>query len=281
MTAPRTAIVTVAMGESTEKLDYTFTSFAERNPGVPLHAFILGDRLPNRQLPQITYHLVQPIPDFCHPLREIYFRRMELIDQLDVDYALVVDSFDVLCLQTLPPFEKLVGDAALAAVTEHQGSRYLLGQGYTANFLNCGVVFWNVPASREIRRQIVERGRRTFRTIADDQFCLNEVIQTLYYDQLRILPCQYNYRCHLIPTRQWNIASVLHLDGVKIYHNSACMDAAKRVKSTAQNATLNPLKADITPPSLRQQFFRKVRLALTPHLVNWRAEILTRINRSV
>ena len=86
----RSAVVTVAFGKSTEQLDYTFTSFAEKNPGVPLHAFILGDRLPERQLPQITYHLVKPVPDFSHPLREVYFRRMLLIDQLDVDYALVV-----------------------------------------------------------------------------------------------------------------------------------------------------------------------------------------------
>src|SRR5688572_3756507 len=133
MSAARSAVVTVAFGQSTEKLDYTFLSFAEKNPGLPLHAFILGDKLPERRLPQIQYHLVKPIPDFSDPLREVYFRRMQLIDQLDVDYALVVDSYDVLCLQPLPPFEELVGNAALAACTEHHGSRYLDGQGYTAN----------------------------------------------------------------------------------------------------------------------------------------------------
>jgi hypothetical protein len=58
------------------------------------------------------------------------------------------------------------------------------------------------------------------------------------------------------------------------------MDAAKSIKTLARNAEIQPLKADDKPPSSRQQFFRKVRLALTPHLVNWRAEILTRINRS-
>ncbi|MFM1767860.1 MAG: hypothetical protein RJA22_389 [Verrucomicrobiota bacterium] len=280
MTPPRSAIVTVAMGQSTEKLDYTFTSFADHNPGIPLHAFILGDRLPTRQLPQVTYHLVPPIPDFSDPLREIYFRRMELIDQLDVEYALVVDSFDVLCLQPLPPFEKLVGDAALAAVTEHQGSRYLMGQGYTANFLNCGVVFWNIPASRDIRRQIVERGRRHFRTIADDQFCLNEVVQTLYYDQLRILPCQYNYRCHLLPKRQWNIASVRHLDGVKLYHNATCIEQAKQIAGKNSKASLIALPSDLRPLTKQEQFLRKVQLALRPHLVNWRAELLSRFGNS-
>lgn len=284
MSATRSAIVTVVMGQAMEKLDYTFTSFAERNPDVPLHAFIVSDRLPQRQLPNVTYHLAPPGPHhtgFQHPLREIYFRRMELIDQLDVEYALVVDSYDVLCLQTLPPFEKLVGDAALGAVTEHLGSRYLMGQGYTANFLNCGVVFWNVPASREIRREIVERGRGHFRTVADDQFCLNEVIQTRHYDRLRLLPCQYNYRCHLKPVRQWNIASVGHLDGVKIYHNARCMDAAKQLAKTMPMATLPSLQRDSCPLTGREQFWRKVRLALTPHLVNWRAEVLSRLNRSV
>src|SRR4051812_30837870 len=186
----QSAIVTVAYGHSTERLDYTFLSFAEKNPAVPLHAFIIGERLPERRLPEITYHLVKPVPDFSHPLREVYFRRMLLVDQLDVDYALVVDSFDVLCLQPLPPFEQLVGDAAFGAVTEHLGARYILCQGYTANFLNCGVVFWNVPASRDIRTEIVERGRSHFRTVADDQFCLNEVVQAKYFDRLRLLPCQ-------------------------------------------------------------------------------------------
>src|SRR2546423_1800745 len=39
MTPGSSAIVTVAFGHSTEHLDYTFLSFAEKNPGVPLHAF--------------------------------------------------------------------------------------------------------------------------------------------------------------------------------------------------------------------------------------------------
>src|SRR5207253_11256329 len=128
----RCAVVTVAFGESTEHLDYTFSSFAERNPGLPLHAFILGPELPKRRLPQIQYHLVAPVPDFSHPLREVYFRRMALIDQLDLDYALVVDSYDVLCLQPLPAFDQLVGDSAVAGCVEHMGSRYVVGQGYTS-----------------------------------------------------------------------------------------------------------------------------------------------------
>ena len=266
MTKPRSAIVTVAMGEAIERLDYTFSSFAERNPGTPLHAFIISDRLPQRQLPSIAYHLVAPVPDFNHPLREIYFRRMQLIDQLDVDYALVVDSYDVLCLQTLPSFERLVGEAALGAVTEHLGSRYLLGQGYTANFLNCGVVFWNVPASRQMRRQIVERGRSHFRTIADDQLCLNEVVQTLHYEQLRILPCQYNYRCHLHKHRRgW--PTVESLDGVKIYHNALCMDEAKLITTPPQNAPLHELKRDDHVLSQKEMLWRRFRLKFKPWIV--------------
>lgn len=261
----KSAIVTVAYGQSIERLDYTFLSFAEKNPSVPLHAFVIGKQLPQRRLPQIQYHLVEPVPDFSHPLREIYFRRMLLVDELDVDYALVVDSLDVLCLQALPSFETLVGDSALGACTEHQGSRYMMGQGYTANFLNCGVAFWNVPASAQIRQEIVARGRSHFRTIADDQFCLNEVVQTKYYDQVRLLPSQYNYRCHVgLRVRGW--PTVSHLDGVKIYHNFASMDTAKKMSNAAM-AVLPALERDQGPLTPRQQFWRRLRNRFVPHIV--------------
>src|SRR5689334_18443211 len=114
MSTSRSAIVTVAFGHSTEHLDHTFTSFAI-NEGVPLHTFVIGKALPKRRLDGITYHLVEPVPDFSNPLREIYFRRLELIDRLDVDHALVVDSYDVLCLQRLPPLEKILGGSDVAA----------------------------------------------------------------------------------------------------------------------------------------------------------------------
>ncbi|HEX5398731.1 MAG TPA: hypothetical protein VFY06_06755, partial [Verrucomicrobiae bacterium] len=171
MTNKDSAIVTVAFGRSTEHLDHTFTSFAV-NTGVPLHAFILGKQMPERRLPDVEYHLVEPVSDFSHPLREVYFRRMELLDRLGAKYALVVDSYDVLCLQRLRPFEEILAGCDMAACVEHMGARYLLGQGYTSNFLNAGVCFWNVPASRDIRAEIVARGRSHFRTIADDQHCL-------------------------------------------------------------------------------------------------------------
>jgi hypothetical protein len=266
MSLSRSAIVTVAFGHSTEHLDHTFTSFA-MNLGVPLHAIILGRELPKRRLDGITYHLVEPVPDFSNSLREVYLRRIELIDRLEVDFALVVDSYDVLCLQPLPPFEKLLAGADVAACVEHMGARYVMGQGYTANFLNGGVFFWNVPGSRDIRREIVERGRRHFRTIADDQHCINEVLQTKYFDRLRILPCQFNYRAYL-NRKQRGWPTVTHLDGVSIYHNAATIDEAKKLMGkTRPRAELPPLPDDGRPLTERQQFWRKLRLRLEPWII--------------
>jgi hypothetical protein len=266
MSEKRSAIVTVAFGHSTEHLDHTFSSFAI-NRGVPLHAFIIGTELPKRRLENIEYHLVAPVPDFSHPLREIYFRRMELIDRLDVDFALTVDSYDVLCLQPLPPFEKLLGDADVAACVEHSGSRYILGQGYTANFLNGGVFFWNVPRSRDIRAEIVARGRAHFRTIADDQHCLNEVLQTKYFERLRVLPTQYNFRCNLPSTRQRGWPTVNCLDGVMIYHNAASIVAAKKLLPVNPKAELPNLPDDGRPLTSSEQFWRRLRNRFQPWVV--------------
>ena len=270
MTPGSSAIVTVAFGHSTEHLDYTFLSFAQKNPGIPLHAFVIGSKLPEKREAHITYHLVAPIPDFSHPLREVYFRRHELIDQLDVEFALVVDSYDVLCLQSLPPFEKILAGFDMAAATEHEGSRYILGQGYTSNFLNGGVTFWNVPKSRDIRSEIVARGRGHFRAVADDQFVINEVVQTKHFDRLRILPCQYNYRPHLRQwTRFWPI--VKHLDGVIIYHNATCMDAVRTLSGLSPKAGLPALPRDDSPLPEGQLTWRRRRLALHTNLTNfWR-----------
>jgi hypothetical protein len=263
MTPGSSAVVTVAFGHSTEHLDYTFLSFAEKNPGLPLHAFILGDKLPQQRLPQITYHLVAPIPDFSHPLREVYFRRHELIDRLDVEFAVVVDSYDVLCLQPLPPFSEILAGFAMASATEHLGSRHLMGQGYTSNFLNGGVTFWNIPKSREIRAEIGRRGRARFRVVADDQLVINEVVQTRYFDHVRILPSQFNYRAYLNkPQPGW--PTVTHLDGVLIYHNQDCIPEAKAllargggVKPRAELPALppdgGPLPADDQVLRIRQQ----------------------------
>lgn len=266
MSTSRPAIVTVAFGHSTEHLDYTFTSFARHNPGVPLHAFILGGSLPKRQLPEIQYHLVAPQDDFSDPLREVYFRRLELIDELSADVVLVVDSYDVLCLQPLPDFQQLLGTSDVAACVEHMGARYVLGQGYTANFLNGGVCFWRLPASRDMRREITARGRARFRTVADDQHCINEVLQTKYYDRLRILPCQYNFRPHYrIRRRGW--PTVSSLDGVMIYHNATCMDAVRKLGAVKPRADLPSLAPDLHPLTARQRFWRRLRLRLQPWVI--------------
>lgn len=259
------AIVTVAFGRSTEHLDYTFSSFAI-NPGIPLHAIILGRELPKRRLDGITYHLVEPIPDFSDPLREVYFRRIELLDRLNVRHALVVDSYDVLCLQPLPPFASLLAGADVAACVEHMGARHVMGQGYTANFLNGGVFFWDVPGSRDIRREIVERGRSHFRTVADDQYCINEVLQTRHYDRLRILPCQYNYRAYL-NRKQKGWPTVTHLDGVRIYHNATCMDEAKKLARVQPKADLPALPPDGHPLTPKEQFWRKLSLRFQKHVI--------------
>ena len=266
MKSAASAIVTTAFGHSTEHLDYTFASFAEKNPGVPLHAFILGAELPRQRLPQIQYHLVASVPDFSHPLREVYFRRHELIDQLGVECVLVVDSYDVLCLQPLPPLAEILAGFAMAATTEHMGSRYLLGQGYTSNFLNGGVIFWNVPKSRAIREEIGRRGRAHFRIPADDQMVINEVVQTKYFDQVRILPNQFNYRAYL-NRKQRGWPTVSHLDGVLIYHNASCMDEAKQLGPVKARADLPPLPADGAPLNDKQQFWRRLRQRFVPHVI--------------
>ena len=264
--ATRSAIVTVAMGRSTEQLDYTFTSFAAHNPGIPLHAFILGPQLPKRRVPGIEYHLVAPISDFSHPLREVYFRRHGLIDQLDVDHVVVVDSLDVLCLRPLPSFDSILRDFAMAACVENIGSRYILGQGYTSNFLNGGVTFWNLARSREIRAEILARGRRHFRTVADDQWVINEVVQTKNFDQLRILPCQFNFRPDFrIRRRNW--PSVDTLDGVYLFHNATSMDLAKALPGTQAKASLPDLADDGGPLTAKQQFWRRLRTRLSKHIV--------------
>jgi hypothetical protein len=264
--APSTAIVTVAFGHSTEHLDYTFLSFADKNPGVPLHAFVLGRKLPERCLPQIHYHLVEPISDFSHPLREVYFRRHELIDMVDAEFVLVVDSYDVLCLQSLGSFEKILAGFDIAAAVEHMGSRYLLGQGYTSNFLNGGVTFWNVPRSRDIRAEIAARGRSRFRIPADDQMVINEVVQTKFFHRLRILPSQYNFRAYL-NRKQRGWPTVSHLNGVIIYHNATCTDDAKKLGTVKAQAELPPLERDDKPLNEREQFWRRLRERFVPHII--------------
>jgi hypothetical protein len=263
---PRVAVATVVTGEAAEKLDYTFTSFA-RCCRLPLYAFVLGTKLPEQRLPEIEYQLVAPTGQFSHLLREVYFRRLELIDELPVDLVLVVDAYDVLCLQTLPPFSELLSGAALAGGPEHPASRYILGQGYTSSFLNGGVMFWDVRASKQIREEIVARGRSRFRSVVDDQHCLNEVVFTRYYDRVRILPCQFNYRCFLAPKGMRGWPTVEHLDGVMIYHNGTCIQMAKELTSIKAKASLAPLPQDERPLNSTEQLWRRLRTRFSRHIV--------------
>lgn len=258
MHTPKSAqvAVTVASGGHAERLDKTFTSFRQ-NPFLELHAFIIGERLPERRVPGIVYHLERPDPAFGHPMRDLYYRRFLFLDQLEVDYAVVVDNSDVLCLRPIPEIPRLLRGAALGACVEHAGARYLAGQGYTSNYLNAGVTFWDVRASRAIREQIVRRGRARFRSV-EDQLSLNEVVNTLYYDELAILPCQYNYRALLAPRKYPGWPTVDGLDGVLIYHCALCVEAAKQRPAFRPTAILPELVPDAAPPSAWRQFWRRL-----------------------
>ncbi len=264
MAEPKQVVVTVASGPHAGRLDYTFSSFA-RNQHLELHAFIIGEKLPERRIPGISYHLRAQDPSFQDAMRELYYRRFLFIDELGADYALIVDNSDVLCLQTLPALPQLLRGAMFAGSAEHQAGRYLLGQGYTSNYLNAGVTFWDAKKSKAAREEIVIRGRSRFRSV-DDQLTLNEVLLTGYYDQIVLLPSQYNYRAHLAPTRTRGWPTVTHLDGVVIYHNSHCVDAAKRLQPAAR-ADLVALTADTAPLTPWQRTWRKIQNRIQPHVV--------------
>lgn len=132
MSTPRQGAVTAASGSHAERLDNTFVSF-RRNSFLELHAFIIGDRLPTNRVPGITYHLVAFEGGYQDELRELYYRRFVLIDQLGCDYVLLVDNSDVLCLQEIPELPVVLRGAALAACVEHNGSQVIQGQGTRAH----------------------------------------------------------------------------------------------------------------------------------------------------
>ena len=264
MASPRQIVATVATGPFAERLDTTFTTF-EQNPFLELHAFIIGERLPERRLPKITYHLFKPEPAFMDEMRDAYYRRLLFLDGTGADFALLVDNSDVLCMQPMKELPQLLRGAAFAAVPEHAASRYIAGQGWTSCYFNAGVTFWNVAASREMREAIVARGRSRFRSV-EDQLTLNEVIQTRYYDETIVLPSQYNFRAHY-KVRQRGWPTVDSLDGVVIYHNSSCAAEAKKLIPVPAKATLPDLIPDAGPLTDRQKFWRKVQLRLQPHIV--------------
>jgi hypothetical protein len=196
----------------------------------------------------------------------MYYRRLLVLDQLEVEFAVLVDNHDVLCLQPIPALPKLLRGAPLGACVEHEGGRYIAGQGYTSSYLNAGVTFWHIPSSRRIREDVALRGRTRFRSI-EDQLTFNEVVHTRYYDDLIVLPCQYNYRACLAPVRCRHWPTVTHLDGVRIYHNVFCLEQARKLMPARPQAVLPDLAPDPGPLTRTQQFWRRVRHQFIPHLV--------------
>jgi len=253
---PREAVVTVVYGTHAERLDYTFSSFAQ-NPHLELHAFVLADRLPRNQVPGIRYHLRAPDPAFSHPMRDADYRRWVFLDELEADYALVVDGLDVLCLQPLPRIPDLLRGYWLGACVEHAGNRMLRGHLYTANFLNAGVTFWDVRKSISLRKEIVQIGRRRFRNLQDDQITLNELVHTRYFENLIILPCQYNYRA-LLKRRYPGWPTVSSLDSVKIYHSYLGIENAKRHQPFLPYIQLPELQADKKHISALLRWLRRI-----------------------
>ena len=262
----RQVIIRTIFGSGAEQLDATFRSFA-RNPDSELHAFVFGTELPSRQFPEIQYHLVAPDPAFVSVRRDALFRRWVLPDTLEAEYALIVDGTDVICVRPLPPFETLLRGACLAAAPEWSGAVAISGQGYTSTYMNAGVTFWHLPGSREIRREIVARGRRHYRGPFDDQTVLNEVMLTKYFDQVAILPSQFNWRAfYLKAFRSWRNGwrrwpRVDSLDGVYLYHNNYCLNEVRQTIAAAPpqaKAGLPDLPEDRHPLSRREQFWRRL-----------------------
>jgi hypothetical protein len=257
MSVKRQVVVTTVFGSQINQLDKTFLSFS-RNRHLELHAFIVGDKLPAVRHPEIKYHLCPPDDGFVHPFRDCQHRRFVFMDQLDVEYALLVDGTDVLCLQDLPPLPELLRGASVGGCVEYNGgARLMCGLG-CANYMNDGVTFWHLPSSRDIREAVVKRGRSMFRTLWDDQESFNEVVNLEYPDRLVILPCQYNYR-GLLNERRRGWATVSSLDGVKIYHCRLCVEAAKKIPPVAPSVPLKPLPADKVPPGPWRQNWRRFR----------------------
>lgn len=259
----RQVAVTVVFGSHAERLDETFTSFAQ-NPFLELHAFVLGDTLPARRSKGIIYHLRTPDPSFSHPIRDADYRRWEFIDDLDAEFALVVDGCDVLCLQAIPELPDLLKGGWLAAVQEHAGSRYVAGGVYTGSFVNAGVTLWDVRASKPLREEVVARGRIRFRNYVDDQLALNEVVFARYLDRLTLLPCIYNYRAYYRRrVRGWPTTD--SFDGVRIYHHDEWRKAQACLPVAADPA-LGALVPETGPISPRKQFWRRIGQRLKRHV---------------
>lgn len=263
MPQSRQAVATMVFGSHAERLDETFTSFA-LNPFLELHAFILGDRLPDRRAPGVSYHLIPPENTFSLLYREANYRRWEVIDQLDVDHVLVVDGIDVLCLQPIPELPAVLNGSQMAAAVEHAGGRFMFGPQYTATYLNAGVSFWDLRATRDIRAEILKRGRTRFRSKSDDQHTFNEVLHH-HYDRLRVLTYHFNCR-GVLERRIRGWPTVTQLDGVLIYHTDD-VARAKRMLPVPPRTELPALDPDAGPLTPREQFWRNVRNRLQPHQI--------------
>ena len=262
----RQVIITTVFGSGAEQLGATFGTFAVQ-PDAELHAFVIGASLPSNRVPKIQYHLVEPDPRFVSVRRNALFRRWLLPDQLDAEYALVVDGTDVLCVRPLPPFESLLRGASLAACTEWGGPVPIPGQGYTSTYLNAGITFWHLPSSKEMRAEIAERGRRHYRGPFDDQTALNEVMLTRYFDNLVILSSQFNWRAfYKRGYRTWQTGfrpypRVDSLDGVYLYHNQRCLAEVLqtlKLETPAAKASLPSLPQDSHPLSNWALFLRRL-----------------------
>lgn len=264
--AGRQVIVTTVFGSGANQLEKTFTSF-RRIPETELHVFIYGDELPTRQLPGLHYHLVEADPRYLSVRRDALFRRWVWPDQLDAEFALVVDGTDVICLQDLPRFEKILRGAKVAAATEWGKPVKIRGQDYTSTYINAGITFWNLPASKAIRQEIARRGNAEYRGEYDDQTVINEVLHTKHFDDLIILPSQYNWRASyrknqrvgIPPVRFWPRRDCL--DGVYLYHNAGCLDEVLRdiaVKAPLPRAALPEPTPDVHPLSDGQKLRRKL-----------------------
>jgi hypothetical protein len=265
--AAKQVITTTLFGGAAENLGSTFATFA-KVPNAELHAFVYGNALPRNRLPNIHYHLVKHDPGFVSIRRDALFQRWLWPETLGAEFAMVVDGTDAVCLQPLPPFSELLRGNCVAGASEWGGPIRIPGQGFTSTYLNAGVTFWNLPRSTKMRREIIARGRARYRGPFDDQMALNEVIQTSYFDQLTVLPSQYNWRAFYRrnSTRSWHNLfrawpRVDSLDGICIYHNHHCCEQVAQdaqINPPAQFAQLPSLPLDKHPLSDRTLFWRRL-----------------------
>ena len=80
------------------------------------------------------------------------------------------------------------------------------------------------------------------------------------------MPGHYNYRAYLNKQHKgWPTVSTL--DGVRIYHCSACIDEAKARRPFKPKPELPELPKDGGPLDERQQFWRRLRNRFKPWVI--------------